>query len=421
MTKGPLELRRTFPGVGMIRVSSGVHSRRTLRALEAMCRALYEAGRLDYLRLVRDRQLAPLVLYDRLRGRDFRDLPPPIIEPLAKAVQRFLAEADGSRAHKLMLKSFLSRLAQAAGPDATIEAVPPLLAALREEYRAKDQASAWNHGRNYARAFLRRVVGRRSPLYLDVADLEALPEHRKREPQPLSIAEAFGIAAKLGRELGDCWLTACLTGLGNTEYAGAWAVVDGHLRVPPRKRQTWPRFVPLIFTPVRPICTIRFLHERIVELTDGRVQFYDARRTFTKWLEQAGVIPAHQDFYTGHGPRTMTDHYKRGNVRTPQLSEDAGKLRAFVENGLQGAGLDAGELLKIGRVEIRERGESTRESASAPPWNRTKNLLIKRHHPKPAKKRKKKPQKAIAKGRSSRSAPESATVMRGRVRGRKKP
>lgn len=413
MTKGPLELRRTFPGVGPIRVSSGVHSRRTLRALEAMCRSLYEAGRLDYLRLVRDRQLAPLVLYDRLRGRDFRDLPPPVIEPLAKAVQRFLTEADGSQAHKKNLKSFLSRLAQAAGPEATIEAVPPLLTALREEYRAKDQASAWNHGRNYVRAFLRRVVGRRSPLYLDVADLERLPEHPKREPQPLTVAEAFAIAGQLGRELGDCWLTACLTGLGNTEYAGAWVVVDGHLRVPPRKRSTQPRLVPLVCTPARPICSVRFLHERIVELTGGRVQFYDARRTFTKWLEQAGVIPAHQDAYTGHGPRSMTDHYKRGNVQ-PYLEQDAAKLRTFIENGLRGAGLEAGELAKIGQPTITE---PVGDSSDAPRRSRTPSLLIRRQSPKHGKKRKQRSQKAVAKGRSSRSAPESATVMRGRKRG----
>ncbi len=66
------------------------------------------------------------------------------------------------------------------------------------------------------------------------------------------------------------------------------------------------------------------------------VKPYDARRSFANWLEQAGIWETHQQAYMGHGPRTITDLYRRHELVFEQLERDRATLLAFVAGGISG-------------------------------------------------------------------------------------
>ena len=66
------------------------------------------------------------------------------------------------------------------------------------------------------------------------------------------------------------------------------------------------------------------------------VKPYDARRSFANWLEQAGIWETHQQAYMGHGPRTITDLYRRHELVLDQLERDRGTLLAFIAGGISG-------------------------------------------------------------------------------------
>ena len=412
MTKGFLELRRTVPDVGVIRVPVGTHSKRQLARYEAMVAQLREAGRLDYLRLLRDGVVSPGLMYDRVRGRaDYALLPAPIVEPLLDTVFRFLEHFEASDAHFKNVMNYCLRLTADAPEGATAEDVPAILRELRP--RLRHQPDTFNHFRNAARALLAETIGTRTGAYEQVADMKPLLVSERREGNPQTPVQAFDLAAMLGEDLGACWLTACLTGMGRKEYAGAWEMEQGHLRIHGTKREGRNRLVPLIALPVVLPCSPRYLHERIVKVTGGLVELYDARRTFLKWTEQAGIIPTHQDCYAGHGPRSMTELYKRGNV-APYLDQDAERFHNFLRNSLETAGRDAGKAFAILTLLV---GEAVATEDDAPRRSRTPNLLIRSKSPIARRKGKYRPRKREAGAQTGRSGPETVNGMRGRVRG----
>jgi len=65
------------------------------------------------------------------------------------------------------------------------------------------------------------------------------------------------------------------------------------------------------------------LRERTSEFTA-----YDLRRTYSNWLESAGVPRTRRRLYLGHGARDVTDFYESHEV-TAFLREDAERLAAL--------------------------------------------------------------------------------------------
>src|SRR5260370_550934 len=54
---------------------------------------------------------------------------------------------------------------------------------------------------------------------------------------------------------------------------------------------------------------------------------YQARKTFDRWLQAAGIPRVRRKRYLGHGKRDVTDDYEFYEV-TEYLRDDAAKLRA---------------------------------------------------------------------------------------------
>lgn len=357
------EIRRRIRDVGLIRVSARTHDAGLLRRMRDAVEDLRTQGRLDWLAALRDGKITPLAMLERLRGTPIKELPPAEVPLFTEATIRTTVDRlTVSERHRRDLRHDLRRLLGRATTGVTLQVLPDLVLELREAYAGRKQFRAFNKLRASALTLLRETVRRRSPIYQDVLDIAVLPTRRKREGNPLTPLEAFTIAAGMG-EWGKVWLAMCLTGMGPAELWGAWDLLEDRVLVHGTKREGRERIVFKLADLERPPLTYDAGYKRLraglETASKGAAVPYDARRTFAHWCEEAGVPRSRIDLYLGHGPRSMLDLYTRHDV-AKYLAHDGEAVRRLLAE-------------KLARTAIAKIGDSL----GAPPWNRTKNLLIK--------------------------------------------
>lgn len=101
------------------------------------------------------------------------------------------------------------------------------------------------------------------------------------------------------------------------------------------KREGRVRSVPLIQSPAVPTWKHPRTFENAFRERTSAFTPYDLRRTYSNWLEAAGIPRTRRRMYMGHGARDVTDLYEQHEV-TAFLVEDGAKLRAFL--GIQTVG-----------------------------------------------------------------------------------
>ncbi len=326
-------LRYTVPGWGDLNVSAGTPRRRMVRRLRNMVRGLIEEGRYDYLDLLRQRELRPLDLMGRLDGQPIHALPPAgAFRPVAETVAPWVAALAATDRHKVNCAFHFKRLLALDG-NARPADLAALLARLRTADEARGAFRSFNYARAVALAYLRDHGGQRTDAYTRALAVHVLPTTRKRQGHPCTPDEAWGLACVLRAVWGRVWLAQCLTGMGNEELWGEWGAEDGGYHIRGTKRAGRDRLVPALYAIERPPlgleAGVRLYRKALRAASGGKVQPYDARRTYAKWLALAGVDRVHQDACMGHGPATMTELYQRGNV-APYLAGIGAQLAAVV-------------------------------------------------------------------------------------------
>lgn len=323
--KGTLEVDRTFPGIGRVRLRTGTHNKRLATAYESMLEQLP----LSIVKLLVDRKLELRVVWDAWRSGQLSTLPTAAtLQSLAEAVRTWIdAPPDpvgsSEKANREATRTKLEQLE----PHAQIQQLPQLLRQLRESMREK--ASAFNHHRAAALAFLRDTLGTRSELYHQVGDVRPLHVERKFARHPCTVAEARAIATALGATWGPIWFALCATGLGPKEYWNdGWTVTRDGVEVRGQKRLARNRVVPFVVQMPQPIGRPAGFAEAL-ERADLGVTPYDARRSYARWLDELGLPGYRQDAYLGHGPKSMRELYKWGEIRA-WLVEDGGALRKYL-------------------------------------------------------------------------------------------
>jgi integrase len=344
--RGSYVLKGTFAGVRIER-ASGTGDGTTLRRLREMCRTLADAGRLDVLEAIRDGQVQPLEVWRHYRAGDWSHLPTAAhVQPLAASWKAWLPTVPGSR-HRRDL-DVAGRQLLALGPsNATLADVPALVEAFRRRCESHGYSRQFNKVRDAASAFLRRVLTRQHALYQAVRAIEPLPVTPRYAKRPQGPAAARTIADVLSGEPGRIWWALCCTGMGPDEYfGGKWAIEDDVLHVRGTKRRGRDRLVPLLVDLEPPVLTVWGFRSALKRSGLG-VHPYDARRSFANWMEQAGIWETHQQAYMGHGPRTITDLYRRHEVVHEHLERDGDTLYEFIlrsiAGGISGGTVEAGE------------------------------------------------------------------------------
>jgi integrase len=327
-----------IPGAGRVKKQSGVFTKGERDDLVAMLRLLPKQGHVALVQDIQAGRRAVLDVYAHYTAGTLEALRGPNDEqPLAPIADEWLDGAlcaDGTRDNRRdafrVLRSLTPRKAQ-------LRDLPDLLRLYRERCEANRTPRVFNVARTAVQAFLRDKVGKRKPLALAVADIPPLRERKQGRPG-FALIDAVAIRDGLGGQAGRIWWSMVLTGMGPKELWGAWSVqndrvhIDGTkvVRVGQDAAFGRVRDVPLVDVPVRPELTrdgFTSALRRYSAKQGTKVTPYQARKTFARWMEDAGVPRTRREIYRGHGKRDIGDVYERYEV-SAYLREDAERMRS---------------------------------------------------------------------------------------------
>lgn len=341
---GTLVLDRRTP-VGRIRVASGTTEVPRFRRLNVMLTDLADAGRLDYLRALRDHRMKPLAAYELYRAHGAAKLPAlDAIQGLRDALLAWLETADCGTRQRAAHRTAVNHVTAVLTPDAQMGELPAALRAVRERLRAAHHAPQFNRDRASLQAFVRDTLGRTHPLYAAITDVDALVERKQRVNNPQTPAEVAALAARLADPVHRAAVFGmALTGMGPGEFFGRWTVHADRVHVAGTKREGRVRDVPRVRVDLwqapRPprsedaAWSARKFADALKGATSGAVQPYDLRRSYATWLELAGVPRTRRRLYLGHSAGDVTALYEYQDVAR-YLAEDAARLAGHLGDSL---------------------------------------------------------------------------------------
>ena len=327
--RGSLILKRKFRGVPLIRRAIGTDDPRVVERVDLMYAALYNQGRLDILEAIAEGRLHPLQALSRWQqGREIALPTADVLPSLSSAWEAWASTLTGE--HRRKVEGTLRALH--ANTRATIDDLPRLFTRYRD--RAGGTPRAVNLARAHIRAFLRDTVGMDHRLYLAVKSARPLATGARERGTAHAPATLLALREKMG-ELGPMLWTMAVTGMGNKEYwSDGFDVMGNCIAIHGQKRGGRDRLVPRWEPVVQPVCGEKAFRAALAKASENAVLIYDLRRSFARWMEEAGIIATNRDAYMGHGPRTMAGLYTMGQL-PGQLEQDATKLREYLARSRQ--------------------------------------------------------------------------------------
>lgn len=330
MTPETLRLDRTFRGVGRIAKATGTTDPTMRRKLSRMLTALYEDGRLDILRAIRDGKLAMLPVYEAYQTRTLDRLPmgatmEPLIATMEAWTDSLEVPRDASAKHVESLTTSRRKFAKHV-KGALVSDLPRIVDELRDSLWGRQHPRSFNLARAAAMAFARATLKRTHPIYMALAAIEIRKVAKTTPRHPLTVAEMRAFFPNPDTDWldGIAWGMAA-TGMHAKEYWGRWNVLADRVHVGGTKRSGRVRDVPLVKAPVVPKYNRRKFEDDLRERTRAIV-VYDLRRTYANWLEAAGIPRTRRKLYMGHGAKDVTDLYEWHEVAA-FLMEDGERLR----------------------------------------------------------------------------------------------
>lgn len=334
MTPVTLIIDRKFPGLGRLKKATGTTIPAVKRKMSRMLTDLYEQGRIDLLRAIRDGQLTLMQVWDAYQRRALSDLPvgitaKPLVDAMQGWVDGLLPGVDYSEKHIESIGTSIDYFKRERN-DALVADLPALLEALRLSL-GREHPRSFNLCRAHASAFVRATLKKSHPLWLAINAVEprAVP---KRDPRPDLTPEWMRNvfpSPETDRVDAIAW-GMVLTGMGPKEYWGSWGYSDDRIIIHGTKRAARRREVPLIVLPqMEPMMSRDNFRKAVHKRTDGKVSPYDFRRAYARWLERAGVMRSRRRHYMGHAAGDVTGLYEQHEI-TAYLISDAQLMRQWL-------------------------------------------------------------------------------------------
>lgn len=360
---GSLMLDRSFRGIGRIHRASGFTDARTFRAFnDALTEMAKDAAGREWIRALQRLQVEPLDVWAKYKKGKWREAPrPETADSAVKAITKWREDTkDQVSDDTYRVRGELITKVEAYGrAGVTVEELPTVLRAMKAGM-AKAPAS-FNLLRNYLRAFLRDTLGTRHELYQivkhDVGPI-AIPGHAKkkeRKRHPLTPAQVQLLASKFSTIAagggtqeghGHCAIAMALAGMHPKEYfVNGFSVSARYVHVRGEKREGRDRKVPKLFpsklwphlTLKQPTITKHSFERafaaarKAAKLTCSPI---DLRRSFSNWLEAAGIERTRRRMYMGHNPGDVTALYETQEL-LQHLAADGEKVRAWIDRQLE--------------------------------------------------------------------------------------
>jgi hypothetical protein len=183
--------------------------------------------------------------------------------------------------------------------------------------------------RSAASGFIRQTLTRSHVLYAQVLAVELVMVKKTKRHRPLTVVEmrAWFPNPQSNDVDAIAWGMAT-TGMGAKEYWGRWAVLLDRVRIEGTKTEHRERDVPLVLAPSVPRMHRRTFEDKLRERTARAMTPYDLRRTYSNWMEAAGILRTRRKLYMGHSAGDVTGGYELHEV-SAFLAEDGKTLRQF--------------------------------------------------------------------------------------------
>lgn len=339
VTKGTLPVDKRYRDVGRIQLRSGTTDRDELKAFNGMLDNLFENGRFDVLRAIKNRTVSLKLVYHHYRkGTLHRLATVEHVLPLDPNLLNWIADypkwEDNTRkryrqcAEQLIL---MNRKGSVNDLPAMVRRYWKYCADPKRQF-----SRAFNQTRAVVLSYIGKEFGKSHPLYAAVRDVPNFTIKNRREGKPLPVWQVVELMAKVKPHMADMIWTMCLTGMHWKEYSGDWEIFSDRVLIHGTKREQRNRVIPFLGDPTDPNKDYCFpavgeehFRDTLRDASSGTVQIYDLRRTYAFWLSEADINPVRQAAYMGHKVRGMTQHYQQHKV-TEFLLSDAEKLKAYI-------------------------------------------------------------------------------------------
>lgn len=323
---------RSFRGIGRICRAAGTSNPVLVAKYDRMLSAFKDDGRVDLLRAIRDGVLTFAEAYDAYRRGALHELATADAAKLLVPAYRTWVKSlnvpdDCSASHKASLATsgdYLERVRSRARIGDLVSVLGKLRLTLGSQH-----PRSFNLVRSHCSAFVRDTLTKAHPLYAQVVAVQVRPVKRKRKGRPLGPTQLRNYFPNPETDPVDAaaWSMAT-TGMGRSEYWGAWSVESDRVHIEGTKREGRVRDIPLARVPSVPALHHQTFEKKFRERTNRLHQPYDLRRTYANALEAAGISRTRRRLYMGHGEQSVTDLYEFHEVRQ-FLPDDAKKLQDF--------------------------------------------------------------------------------------------
>jgi len=328
--RGTFSYQKRFNKIGEIRRASGTNDQKTFRAIEKLMKELYDTGKHQILREVRDGIVSPLQVYAFWKEGRLEELPTTsTIRPIHPTIPDWIDTHEVAETTKRNYKSEVKRFSDLVGTTLPLNEIPEGVKRYRIHCIERDTKRTFNYLRTAMLAFLRANFGKHSELWKGVSEIRTLSATPKRQAPQLSVVEAVEFTEKLPPKYAMVARTMMMTGMHWSEITGKWHVESDRVVIEGTKAKGRNRIVPLIDPRIgRPEVGNHSFRTNLKKIRTD-VSPYSFRRSFSHWMEQAEIPRIRRRMYLGHGNADVTDMYETVQIER-FLHEDAKLLRIYM-------------------------------------------------------------------------------------------
>jgi len=343
--RGTLPIRRSYKGVGEIRVASGTTDPTTYVRLLQMLDELANVGNLGTLASIKSRAVSPMEALSAVKAQGVHtSLTGNQDKPIRKTIEEWLDGYEVKDNTKRGYRSHLAGFYKKVSATDTVRDIPERLEQFRKLCQRRGIQRSFNHVRTALLAFARSEYKRRSHLYEAIRELEPLPVTQKLKNEAVEVSRIAEFTKGIPAPYQNIIWGMCYSGMRIGEFYEAegsrWEATKDRLNVfkdePGHGNKGYTRTVPLPFPLTKPERSQKSLRRVIAahnaqhSAKKSKITPHTFRKCFVHWCSEAGIPLARRKAYVGHAAQTITDIYEKHDV-DKYLGGDADALRKFIE------------------------------------------------------------------------------------------
>ncbi|HEY3287263.1 MAG TPA: tyrosine-type recombinase/integrase [Gemmatimonadaceae bacterium] len=339
--RGTLPLKKRFKGVGLIRKMSGTTDSKTYHRIVDTMDQLHNVGNFDALLAVKRGVLSPLELLEHVTKKGLTkvgDLQTNL--ELDSTLNKWLDKHDIKETTRKTYRGNLSRFLKSAPTGSLVKDIPALYQKYRDTCIADETKYMALAVRRILLSFTATTYGRNSDIYRDIQNVNPPKVEGKLKNDAVTVADIRLLMTCLPEHHARIVWHICLTGMRKSEFfetsEARWTVHTDRVSIQGSKNANSVRSVFKVEEIDKPsVGDLAFRRALTKALKDDRAKSlshitpHTFRKCFARWMNEAGIFPAHQRWYMGHDAKSMTEFYQKHDV-TPFLDADGKLFAAFL-------------------------------------------------------------------------------------------